>query len=314
MRFIIIVSMWLLCITSIVGIDQKSKIVALMEVRNEEILIGQCIVCLQPYVDGIVIIDDASTDNTPALLETLAKEYKIEKIIHRTISTRENGYESDNLQLLLDEGRKMGGTHFIFIDADEIFTANCMKQNFLRNKILSLKPGEQLCMTWIQLWRSVQYYRYDSSIWTNNYKPIIFCDDGKCSYATRFLHCSKIPNNLQGPMYTLSGYERGLMHFQFVNWQNLLIKQAWYQCLELIRHPDVSIEHINSLYGQTKDENNLSLQPAPDYWFNGYDFFCPELFSIPEQWRKKQVRQWFDHYGIEYFKKLDIWHINWFEN
>src|SRR5690606_10034848 len=129
----------------------KPKIVGLMQVRNEEPIIYQHLKALSLYTDAIVIVDDASIDSTPLIIKSFQQDFNIKRFIQRTIATRDSGNESDNATLLLRLGREIGGTHFIVIDADEMFTANCLENNFLRNEILSLKPGEKISMWWIQL-------------------------------------------------------------------------------------------------------------------------------------------------------------------
>src|SRR5581483_1771406 len=121
---------------------------------------------------------------------------------------------------LLKAGRSIGGTHFIVIDVDEMLTSNWLKNNLLRKKILQLEPGDHIYLTWIQLWRSIEEYRFDDSVWTNNMKAFIFCDDGKCRYRSQFLHTPRVPKNLKGKAHRIEGYQYGMLHYQFVNWRN----------------------------------------------------------------------------------------------
>ena len=285
-----------------------AKIVALLPARNERPLLEQCIRALAQYADAIVYLDDASTDESCALVESLADECRVEKIIKKKHWKRD---EPGDRNLLLQAGRALGGTHFIVLDADELFTANCLGNNFLRSQILALNPGDKLVLNWIALWRSVDRYRFDSSVWSWNYKDFIFCDDGTCSYNSDFIHTSRTPGNLTGSRKTISGYTYGVLHFQFVNWRNLLLKQAWYRCLEHIKNPQKSIPAINNLYAQSKNEDALFCAPSPDYWFSGYSFFNAKAYEQPEQWREKELYEWFKKYGISYFKDLDIWDIDW---
>ncbi|PHX57422.1 FkbM family methyltransferase [Tychonema bourrellyi FEM_GT703] len=290
-------------------LNSKKKIVALIETKNESIQIAFCIRAVAKFVDAICVHDDVSDDNTVEIVESLRKEYPIERIIRKTESWQYS--ETGRQKPLLDAGREIGGTHFIFIDADEAFTSNLVENDFLRKEILKLNPGDRLQLAWIQLWRSVKQYRYDTSVWTNNYKQIIFADDGKCYYGDAAFHVGKMPLGLEGNLYTIEGYNYGLLHFQFVNWRNLLVKQAWYRCLEHIRQPQKSIQEINSTYGLSKDETNLGLRPCPNEWLSGYPFFDERIYKFPEQWREKQVLQWFKEYGYDYFSELDIWDIDW---
>lgn len=362
------------------GEKQKLKpslIVGLMAVRNESGILAQHLRAFSLYTDAIVVLDDASTDDTVVVIESLARECNIQKIIRKKVWHRD---EPGDKNKLLEAGRELGGTHFIVMDADEMFTANCLENNFLRKKILELNPGDKLCMTLINLWRSADYYRYDASLWSGIQGDFVFCDDGQCSYISNFIHTSRTPNNLTGKVIMLetdhfalpgalkasdimtgprftsdeinyaqrylnyrylypkqengslidefkilfaaggpsvacyrADYTLGVLHFQFVNWENLLIKQAWYRCLEKIRDSDVRVEQINEKYGYSKNEEDLRLRPVPENWFEGYSFFDKNLYLDVVSWQKKQVLQWFDQYGTQYFEDLDIWDIDWTE-
>lgn len=287
-----------------------SKIVGYMQVRNEENIIEQALRCLALYVDGIVVLDDASTDNTPHILAKLKSELPIELIISNTESAWLTGKETDNMQKLLDAGRAVGGTHFVFMDADEIISSNCLSNNFLRNIILSLKSGDKVGFRFLNLWRSANQYRSDSSPYgACNYRFIIFCDYPGASYKDSFLHGSRFPAPLPGKEYKLPDCY-AVLHFQFVNWENLLVKQAWYRCLERVKNIQAP-DRINQRYRGSKDENYLALSPVNPHWVSHYDNFDMSVYDKPVAWRKKQVLEWFGLYGKDYFAELDIWDIDW---
>jgi glycosyltransferase involved in cell wall biosynthesis len=288
--------------------SKKTKIVGLVPARNEVRFLYQHLKALSLYVDAIIYLDDVSDDNSVQLVESVAAECKVEKIIKKDRWIRD---EPGDRNRLLQEGRAIGGTHFVVLDADEMFTANCLDNDFLRNAIVALNPGDKMCLVWIQLWRSVSEYRFDDSIWTWNYKDFIFCDDGKCSYVSDFLNTPRTPQDLSGNVKFIRGYDHGVLHFQFVNWRNLLVKQAWYRCLEHLRNPSKSIKEINELYGPSKDELNLRTAQAPAAWFAHYTFFDPGVYQMAEEWKEKEVLTWFVQYGKNFFEQLDIWDINW---
>ncbi len=289
--------------------NNQSKIVGLLTVRNEQLFITQCLKALSRYTDAIVLLDDCSDDDTYKIVQSLTQECNIEKILRKLSWYRD---EPGDKNALLNAARAIGGTHFIFIDADEMLTANCASQDFLRKKILELKPGQKMHLNFFNLWRSVNQYRNDSSVWKPRLIDCIFCDDGVCSYKNEgFIHTSHIPRNLKGKLVILANPNYGLMHFQFVNWRNLLIKQAWYRCLEKVRYPNKSVREINNLYAPSKNEQGIQTSPVPSTWFLGYDFFDPATLQIAEQWREKQVLEWFEEFGKEFFTDLDIWDIDW---
>ena len=278
-----------------------------MRVRNEANIIAFSVRALAQYTDAIIIFDDRSNDGTIEILQSLKTECKIETIIPKSLDKHS---DSEDRNQLLQKGREYGGTHFIVVDADEALTANFLENQILRKFILGLDPGETLWLNWIHLWRTTNEYRHDNSIWAWNYKPIIFCDDGFSQIDYELVHPNRVPTNA-GKKYKLTGYEYGLLHFQFVKWRNLLVKQAWYRCLEKINLPDKSAEEINARYDPSKDEVGLKTQPAPKEWFDKYTFWEPSIFDKPETWREKQILKWLEEYGKDFFADLNIWDINW---
>jgi predicted O-methyltransferase YrrM len=240
--------------------------------------------------------------------EALRQESKVVHIVKKRVWYRD---EPNDRNRLLNAGRSLGGTHFIVIDADEVFTSNLIQNSTFRNHLLSLVPGDALEVQWIQLWRGTQSYRDDSSVWSNSYKAVAFADNWSSFYSSEFIHTPRIPGGLRGRLRRLPGPMYGLMHFQFVCWTNLLIKQAWYRCLERIRMPNKSPEDINRRYAPSKDEHGIRLVPALREWFSGYANFSHDCYQAPDSWRLEQVRAWFSQYGKEHFQALDIWDVAW---
>ncbi|WP_162605057.1 FkbM family methyltransferase [Geomonas oryzae] len=284
------------------------KIVGLVTVRNESAIVGQALRLLSLFTDAIVLLDDASTDDTVAVCEAYAASCRVEHIIRKRSWFRD---EPGDRNRLLNAGRAIGGTHFIVTDADECFTANLLRNGFLRRTLLSLQPGEILELQWLQLWRSTSNYRDDGSIWSNSYKAVAFRDNWSSHYTSDFIHTPRIPKGIAGRTIRVNGPEVGLMHFQFTNWANLLLKQAWYRCMERIRTPEKPDAEINERYAPSKDERNMVLKGAPEAWFSGYPLFDHECYQKPDNWRMEQVLAWFARYGREHFTGLDIWDVAW---
>lgn len=277
------------------------RIIGLMPARNEEDKIGFALKALAKFTDAIVFLDDCSTDKTVQVVQGLSQECRVEEIIEKTGWHRD---EPGDRNRLLAAGRALGGTHFVVIDADEAFTANCLDGSVLKKRILSLKPREQLALRWIHLWRSVDQYRVDAPVWSDRYKRCIFCDDGRSEYQSKFIHTSRIPR-MKGKRIKLHEGDIGLLHFQFVNWPNLELKQRWYRWLERVRDPEKSAETINRKYATSVDESGLLLADTPQSWFEGYRFFDKAIFDIPDNWRLVQMRDWQKEFGEGYFDGLE---------
>lgn len=171
----------------------------------------------------------------------------------------------------------------------------------LRNLILDLTPGDQLAFRWVYLWRGVDYFRTDSDKGISRFKYCIFCDDRRGVYSSGFIHTSRVPrvkekkHRLEGPF--------GL-HFQFVDWDNLILKQKWYRWLERVYQPKRPIEKILKRYLQSEDESGLVTDPCPHDWFETYPFLDPAVFHQPDNWRILQMKDWEDAKGVAYFADL----------
>jgi len=267
-----------------------------MPARNEGAKIQFALRALAQHTDAIVYLDDFSSDDTLAQVERCQVECQVERILTKERWLRD---EPADRNRLLQAGREIGGSHFIVIDADEALTSNFLVNGLLKKQILTLAPGDQLALRWIHLWRSVDTFRTDGDKGDSRFKYCIFCDDRRAVYSSDFIHTSRIPR-VKGSKRRLEG-AYGLMHFQFVDWDNLVLKQKWYRWLERIYQPEKATEDILTRYGKSEDESGLVTQPCPPDWFVTYPFFDPTVFHQPDNWRIQQMNEWKAEKGVEYF-------------
>ncbi len=271
------------------------KIVGLLPARNEGAKIQFALRALAQHTDAIVYLDDCSTDDTLHQVEACRQPCRIERVITKDRWLRD---EPADRNRLLQAGRDIGGTHFIVVDADEAITSNLLRQDILKNAILSLKRGDRISLRWIHLWRSVKQYRTDGDQGINRYKTCIFCDDGKSIYRSEFIHTNRIPK-MKGRTIRLEG-DFGLMHFQFVHWGNLCLKQTWYCWLEKVHHPERPAEVIINRYAGSLKETGLTTEACPISWFE-FLHFDPAIFNVPDRWRHEQMTEWQREFGADYF-------------
>ena len=280
------------------------KLIGLVPVRNAESMIRPCLRALARLCDEIIVLDDFSDDHTVREVEKLSDKLKIGSILTKKSWYRD---EPGDRNRLLKEGRARGGTHFVVIDADEMFTGSWVMDGTLRKLIAQLAKGDRLLMRWIHPWRSLDYVRWDDSIQAQQLKDVIFCDDGIASYQSDFIHTQRSPAGLRGLEVHTDDRDEGLLHFQYVNWRNVLIKQAWYHCLERVRIPKRPIKTINKRYKASCDETGLRLRPTPAKWLQGYEPIHRDIFDVPDAWRLEQMQGWLQEHGVSYFRGLDIW-------
>lgn len=314
---------------------KKPKIVGLVAARNEAPMIKNCLKALALYTDAIVYLDDVSTDNTLAVVQSLAAECHVEKIIAKTVWNRN---ERADKQALLVEGRKIGGTHFIMLDVDEIILAPCAQNQWLRNIILGLRPGQYIELPFIHAWGSCQQYRNDDlcnphcwNIRKFTGLQAVFCDDGTCTFVNLFfpayppMHVNRIPPNLScASKVRFSDINRGIMHLKYVDLEETKNKKFWYMCLEYIKRNEQSGDDqsnrirnaaiINKNYEKEFFDtpfDHLELiktEAIPSDWLAGYDFFDHQCYYLTISTRKQDIVSWLNKYGPDYFKNLDIWH------
>jgi len=279
------------------------KVICLVPFKNEEWIIPTFLSNVLPVVDEIIAIDDGSTDHGPELLRAAGVH-----VYQNEVNVKAGWAELDIRNRLLSLGREHGGTHFLCLDADETMTSNFAKTATRLYK--QLKPGQKVTMQWLALWKCVDHYREDSSVWTNNFKDFLFCDDGEMEYPPVWMHTPRTPgDSIKGEnMFALNPKHGAVAHFQFSNWCRFQLKQAWYRCAEKVKDPNLSDEAINQKYAHAFERNKVILKALPDSWKVG--MVMPDIpFDAPPSWHLSLIEDYFDEYGIESFNGLDIFHV-----
>ncbi len=291
------------------------KIVALLPFKNEEWCLPSYLHNTIKVVDEIIAIDDGSTDNSLKILEDAgAKVYSSEKLRNFNSGWSEGSIRAELLKL----GRESGGTHFVCLDADESFTNNFVEIS--KKSISELRPGEKIAMQWLALWKSYTHYRHDSTVWSNNWKDFVVADSPELTYNSKqHMHLGRTPlgNHESGKSHWISyppNYA-AVMHFQFSVYNNFQLKQSWFRCSELIQAPGTE-SAINAKYSITLLDQGVGLQEMPKEWYDGVPF--PTVDNFDPEWNEDKflrkdllpgIMKYFDDYGVDYFKDLDIWHI-----
>lgn len=146
----------------------KSKIAAIMCVRNEEYHLPTFLKHIQPYVDFIVAVDDGSTDKT---YEILKSHPLCKKIVKLPPHDSEDWNEADNRKMVIDLAKKSRADWVLCCDPDERF-----ELKFLKNirKIIS-NDEKQSCyhLHFRECWGKYDTYRADG-IWNKKEKGILF--------------------------------------------------------------------------------------------------------------------------------------------
>lgn len=278
------------------------KVVGITPIKNEAAFIDTYASSLSQICDKIIVLDDNSTDNSVELLSNYSKV--------EVVKLEDNNGWGGKRSYLYNLARDYSATHIVALDADEAFT-NPFIENF-GNIITQLKPGFKFAMQWLAMWKTTNHYRNDYSVWSNNFKDFLIHDDGKINYDGGWIHEPRLPvteNYIKVPT------ELGaVFHYQFSCWDAFQIKQSWYRCLERVKNTHKDAGQINQTYRITLDDNNVNLTQIPENWRENIKE--PNLDEIynGSLWRINDIKNWFDEYGVNHFKDLDIWHVNEIKN
>jgi hypothetical protein len=168
-------------------------------------------------------------------------------------------------------------------------------------------------LPWTTLWKSATLYRNDNSVWTNNSCWFGYVDDRIVQFTGSVFHGPRAPESFLKNKKIISELE--VIHYQFVNLSNERSKQALYQIFERNHYPERNIEWINKRYAIAFDERALVVnQISPEKIMPWVDRGIPLLEEYSDydlNWRDIEVLNNFDRYGIDRYKNLNIWYIDW---
>lgn len=130
--------------------DLSYPLIALIPTYNESKRITDCLRNVEKYCDGIILLDDDSTDDTFQISHS-------DKLLVKAKKVRTEFNDKQNRNILLDIASFFKAEWFIFIDADELFYDRFMD---LRN--VMKKSEIDTIGIWIaNLWDSMETYRTD---------------------------------------------------------------------------------------------------------------------------------------------------------
>jgi len=284
---------------------ETPKIIALMAVRNEQWILELSIGVALRWVDSIFLLDHASEDDTPKILE-----HFMAKFPDRIETDRLNTPEWDEMshrQYMLECGRRMGASHIAMIDADEILTANLLSR--IRAWVLALQPGQVLDLPMIAPWGSTTAYRDDHSVWGQAFLSTAFGDEGSLSWKpdSGYQHHHRTPYGVRNSIRPLHNKRQGgVMHLQFIDGDRLRWKHRKYKMTEVLRWPGREpISQVDWKYSQALDESGLATTPVPEEWWDGYD--RNKIKHEVEPWFKKECERMWSEHGMKRFKGLNLW-------
>jgi len=137
------------------------KIIGLLQARNEERFIKGWLENIAPAVDGIVALDDGSTDDT---YKILASHPKTLEIIQNPVGREWNEYF--NHVSLIKAGRRHGATWFLCLDADERIEERLCSDISMLATEADARKVDAYSFQLRDLWNDRFHYRVDG-VWAS---------------------------------------------------------------------------------------------------------------------------------------------------
>ena len=229
------------------------KIVALLQARNEERYLRGWLENVAPAVDGIVALDDGSTDRTRDLL---AGHPKMLELLTNPAGQPWNEYA--NQVGLIKAGRRHDANWFLCLDADER-----LEERLVRNIRSILAEADRrkvdaLALQLRDLWNDRRQYRVDGD-WGRRARHRLFRNiPGQNKFDPRRLHRNWMPLELVATLKTAGAHlPYAFYHLRMIRPED---RQARYQRYLAL---DPGSNHQQQGYEHLIDESGLELAPVP---------------------------------------------------
>lgn len=318
------------------------NLIGLMVVKDEAWVIGASLRAALEWCDTVVVVDDGSTDGTTDIIHEIEKEHpfrihysrwtnrkKTGETIRREVTRYVDGKavqsvetiecevedfdapwaEMDVRQHSLEVGRRFNGTHFAIIDADEILTANWLKD--VRCWFEQLEPRRCLDVQMIAPVDGLDEYRVENSEWTRSRITLGFRDDPSLCWKPRgpegyHFHARAPQGSDQfrtiAPPKLGTG---GIFHLQWANLARLRAKHAWYALTERARW-NYPVSQINERYGQAPDLSGIMTRTVPAEWWGRHRRELIDVAGYPYSHIDRCKTLWRLH-GPEKFAGLNLY-------
>ena len=307
-----------------------------MPVRNEGWVLGYSARVALQWVDALVILNHASTDDTSDIINRLACEYgnRVIPMYNADVSW----HEMQHRQQMLECARIEGATHIAIIDADELLSGNLLSR--IRQGIESTPNGSIVRLPIYNMRGVVTQYHMDG-MWAHQTTAFAFVNQPSAAWMGDQFHHREPYGILGTPNTLVSWGEGGVMHLWGVSERRLVARHALYKITERLRWPQKSVAEINSYYnmaiyppGATATQiepvyasaadrikhrldqptyltqsNSWHFATTPEDWLEPYARFAEYLKADATPWQEQEARRLVELYGTGPFSQLDLFGV-----
>jgi glycosyltransferase involved in cell wall biosynthesis len=268
-----------------------------MPVQNEAWILQRTLACASLWADKIIIADQMSTDGS----REIAREYPNVIIVDNATK----GYcENIRIKLMVNEARKIPGKKLLIaLDADEALSANFYKSDewcFMLNST----PGTSFVFERVNILPDME------NCWIESKKYNAVIDDGyEDSYS--IIHGRPLPIRNIRKAKTLN--EIKILHYQYTNWKKMKDKQRWYQVWHSLDKTAPSPIDMYRLYHPAEKVRPVEIVSLRKEWLQHYKDkkIDMESTSNASPTREREILEYFEKYGVDRFRKLDVWDVDW---
>lgn len=281
----------------------KPTVICLTPVKNEEWIIERFLKSASIWADKIIISDQGSTDRTVEIAKRFPKVTIIDN------SQLKDFNEQEMRAPLFRETRKIEGKKLLVsLDADELFTPNFDSPEW--NTMLNAEEGTRFVFNWLHINSDYQ------SVFMTIKLTCAFMDDG-CEYDVGIIHAPRQPVATDAPHIKMN--DIAILHFQFTNWERMERKHIWYQMYERILYPKKSVISLYRTFHYNKKFvpiHDWTIKPFKEEWIEEYRKHGIDITSVlmlPAYIWDEKIIDYVNTYSSSYFRKIDIWSVNWKE-
>jgi hypothetical protein len=226
---------------------RRTRLVAAIAVRDEARFLPGFLTNVAPHVDGIVALDDGSTDGSSDILRADPAVLEVIEVQRRT-----RWDEVGNHRRLVETALRHGATWIVSLDADERVEATFrdrVERVVRRGRLLAL---DAFALPMHELWDDERTWRVDGP-WGRKRVPRLFAARSDHRFDDRELHAAKAP--LQGKrLGTWITADVRLYHLRMIRPADRTARRQRYEALD----PD----HVwqPSGYAYLDDERGIRLR------------------------------------------------------
>lgn len=237
-------------------------VIALLQARNEERFLPGWLASIAPAVDGIVALDDGSTDGTAELLRA---HPKVIELLQNPPGAQWD--ERGNQVSLVKAGRRHGATWLFAIDADERIEQRLAGDLARVLEEAEARRVEAFSLQLRELWNDRRHYRIDGA-WKGRARFRLFRNrDHHNRFDPRPLHRHWMPLEIAGHINTVGAHlPYNLYHLRMIRPKDRVARHQRYVGLD----PDAVYQPQG--YDYLVDETGMVLaEVAPDRDFLPFD-------------------------------------------